>query len=456
MTPVCRKLLAGGVFFLLAFNMFFVNCPEPTQTVDVKASQRVNQLHTSAEEMPKPKERIAFLIPILGCSPPWWEIFLYSLKDNAGIADFHFFFEEGDCQNQTRRGEDRTGNIFFHSLEEAGIWLATLESLREVLLPDMEDLFFKRPHKLTDYKPFYGEIFLPFLQRSLWREYTHWAWTDTDIIFGHLEDFIGNGELKDFDVVGFNDHRDELFLGGQLGIFKIEREDEVSGRRKTLWRTMDHKILMNQLRDWRITYSVDERLFSYALLQDPTVSVKIIAGMLADDSPSSDTLIPFWKEGRLYVLNSSIPSSSPPPSPSSPHHPECRQGGEPEETIFPSNGLVFPNSQPRIRHPGSLVSHSRMAGTRVWCRQELSPNLRFSGPMSRKPFWEAAFFHFYRGKNNVDKESIRYLIQQEATGLSKVGGICRIDFASNLHDGNLDMKLVPCRRHTTLLTAIKI
>lgn len=476
-------------------------------------SENINEEATSnGNKKEEADPKVAVLIPFLGCLPAWWEIMLYSMQANVDIADFHFFFEKYDCDSQQRwrwqanmkTREDLpiegTRNIFFHFLDEGGLWNMTQETLRELDLPKDFDMFYRRPHKMTDYKPFYGDIFLPLLIDKDY--YTHWAWSDTDLIFGCLAAFVeGRVDVKEGpQVVAFNDQRDELFLGGQFCIFKIEREEakEIGNEEKnaeaetnlleneeqpkksktkkneekkikSLWRIMDQDILKQQLKDWKTTYSVDERLFSYAVLQDPNVSVSIIAAMIADDQRppySVRDVFPVWKDGKLLILNASSPlsllsssSSSPlsfPSSLSSSSSSFSRSLDCSEIIRYPSPDKIFRYGQPRIDGGGVFAIHSRAAGSRTWCRQEMPKEVQSRiGPFSGQSFFEAAFYHFYLGKKNVDKVATRRLIEEEVVekeaffwrkqeGNKKENHICRIDIDNNLNKTTLSFALQIC------------
>lgn len=58
------------------------------------------------------------------------------------------------------------------------------------------DVNIKRPYRLCDFKPTYGEIFSEEL-----KEYDFWGHCDIDLIFGNLKEFITDDMLKEKDLI---------------------------------------------------------------------------------------------------------------------------------------------------------------------------------------------------------------------------------------------------------------
>merc|ERR1712238_149628 len=83
----------------------------------------------------------------------------------------------------------------------------------------------------VEFKPALGHIFRQYLEG-----YTHWGYSDLDIMFGDLERWITPDELIDYDIVtyGFGDqHR--VYLRGQ---FTIHRNDPE--KINQLWRECNY------------------------------------------------------------------------------------------------------------------------------------------------------------------------------------------------------------------------
>ena len=69
---------------------------------------------------------------------------------------------------------------------------------------------------VTEYKPTLGTVFAPYLTG-----YSHWSYTDIDLMVGDLPLFLDRSELTDYDVVtySFGDY-ERLYLRGQFAAHK--------------------------------------------------------------------------------------------------------------------------------------------------------------------------------------------------------------------------------------------
>jgi len=72
--------------------------------------------------------------------------------------------------------------------------------------------FSKHPYTLVEYKPAYGHIFHDYIS-----EYSHWGYSDFDVVFGDLKAWISAEELEDYDIVTYS-HGDQgsVYLRGQV------------------------------------------------------------------------------------------------------------------------------------------------------------------------------------------------------------------------------------------------
>eukprot|EP00527_Entomoneis_sp_CCMP2396_P005787 CAMPEP_0198152748 /NCGR_PEP_ID=MMETSP1443-20131203/61158_1 /TAXON_ID=186043 /ORGANISM="Entomoneis sp., Strain CCMP2396" /LENGTH=99 /DNA_ID=CAMNT_0043818863 /DNA_START=53 /DNA_END=349 /DNA_ORIENTATION=- len=84
----------------------------------------------------------------------------------------------------------------------------TWEIPRERLLRFLTTYLKLYPYTLVEYKPAYGAIFQDLLQ-----DYTHWGYSDIDMVFGDLGRHIEESEWTDYDIVtyGFGDQQ-RLYL----------------------------------------------------------------------------------------------------------------------------------------------------------------------------------------------------------------------------------------------------
>jgi hypothetical protein len=84
---------------------------------------------------------------------------------------------------------------------------------------------------LVEFKPALGHIFADYL-----KGYSHWGYSDLDILFGDLPRWMTPDELNDFDIVtyGFGD-QDRLYMRGQFTFHKNDPE-----KINQLWRSCDY------------------------------------------------------------------------------------------------------------------------------------------------------------------------------------------------------------------------
>lgn len=77
----------------------------------------------------------------------------------------------------------------------------------------LNDILLHGPRYLVEIKPMMGDLF-----REHLTQYTHWSYTDPDIIWGNLADWVDEADLKRFDVVTYAKNFDagRLFIRGQV------------------------------------------------------------------------------------------------------------------------------------------------------------------------------------------------------------------------------------------------
>ena len=72
------------------------------------------------------------------------------------------------------------------------------------------------PAKGNDLKPLYGALFQDELV-----PFSHWGWTDLDMVWGRLDEFLTPQRLAEYDVISAPDGaRPALYLSGQLTVFQ--------------------------------------------------------------------------------------------------------------------------------------------------------------------------------------------------------------------------------------------
>lgn len=87
------------------------------------------------------------------------------------------------------------------------------ESVKGRMTMMLNDIITHGPRYLVEVKPMLGDLF-----RDHLTEYSHWSYTDPDIIWGNLSDWIEEKDLERFEIVTFAKNNDagRLFLRGQV------------------------------------------------------------------------------------------------------------------------------------------------------------------------------------------------------------------------------------------------
>ena len=94
------------------------------------------------------------------------------------------------------------------------------------------------PRYLVEIKPMMGELFRKYL-----KSYSHWTYSDPDIIWGDLNGWVEKSDLSTYDIVTFGKPMDagRLFLRGQFSVHKnIEKVN-------TVWRELGYLKFMSFL-----------------------------------------------------------------------------------------------------------------------------------------------------------------------------------------------------------------
>ena len=164
------------------------------------------------------KPRIAVLLPLSGESPPpYLSAFCWGTRAASSVADF-YIIHTGILQNVT----DCSENVFmvdYQSTKGLAQHLVKVvddvkdeelkiprDRLIEVISRQIHDI----PYALVEWKMALGYVFQDILERDGNKpRYSHWAYSDLDIVFGDLQRWITVDEW-DFHIVtyGFRDlHR---------------------------------------------------------------------------------------------------------------------------------------------------------------------------------------------------------------------------------------------------------
>jgi hypothetical protein len=209
------------------------------------------QIITDKPQQHNSKHRIAVLIPFIGDGPesipPYLNLFVTAAAGSSSLVDFYIF-------------HNGVLDYFYHDLPSNVkiISMGSIEGMmrqfvrvvdqrhddfqlesEEMLVKILSQHLVRFPYVLVEFKPALAHIFASYLKGGT---YTHWAYSDIDIVFGDLTNWITKEELEDFDLVtyGFGD-ADRAYLRGQ---FTIHRNDpEIINQ---LWRDCEYLSKMDQ------------------------------------------------------------------------------------------------------------------------------------------------------------------------------------------------------------------
>ena len=332
------SLLSAGIVIFM-FVAFGANVPSPTQHhhdnlgSDLAALANGHQHHSNTNNIADDthrkshnKHRMAIVIPYLppsdGASPtfpPYFDLFAMSAAGSASHIDFLIFHcfippellpDSSTLPSNVKLIDLNTDNILSSKQNQCG--LAELftrvtdqrqaENLMETplnkLIPTLSTQIIYYPYILVEYKPAFGHIFADYLQ-----PYSHWGYSDIDVVFGDMSRWIDNDEWEDYDIVsyGFGD-QDKLYLRGQFTFHK--NDPKVINQ---LWRHCKY------LSEMDIRYSekhANERKFesaegcySQAVIMRNDIKVKWAVKAFSDVGEGS----PVYTQG-MYLSLGSAPS----------------------------------------------------------------------------------------------------------------------------------------------------
>ena len=187
----------------------------------------------------KSKNRLAIIIPYLPDAdgaptfPTYFDLFATSAAGSAEKIDFlifHCFVPPSLMPNEDalpanvklidmnedakKCGLSRLFTRVTDERQKNNEMKIPLEKLTGMLSTQIIDY----PYILVEYKPAFGHIFADYIQ-----DYSHWGYSDLDVVFGDVTRWIDDDEWNDYDIVtyGFGD-QDRLYLRGQ---FTFHRND---------------------------------------------------------------------------------------------------------------------------------------------------------------------------------------------------------------------------------------
>ncbi len=245
------------------------------------------------------KHRLAIVIPFVGedpeAVPPYLELFCSAAAGSASLVDF-LLIHSGVLDGY--HGDNCPDNVRFISLstiDDFSKYLVrvvdhksddeiALGGSREMLARILAKHIIKYPYVLVEFKPALGHIFAAFLEG-----YTHWGYSDLDILFGDLERWITPDELNDFDIVtyGYGD-QDRIYLRGQFTFHKNDGKVNQLWRRCNYLADMDKRFndVMSGVK--QLHFESAEGCYSAAVLQHNDIKIKYTVKAFTDIN-ASDT-----------------------------------------------------------------------------------------------------------------------------------------------------------------------
>lgn len=246
-----------------------------------------------------PDHRLAMIIPFIGkgptAIPSYLELFCTCAAGSADLVDFLLIHDgvlDGFYQSNLSPCPDNVrfislGNIHGFSKALARVtdrisdqdFPKEVGGSREALANILATFIRKYPYVMVEFKPALGHIFEEYLNG-----YTHWGYSDLDILFGDLGRWITTDELDEFDIVtyGFGD-QERLYLRGQFTFHKNDPE-----KINQLWRRCEYLSKMHQRfadvssGKSQIRFESAEGCYSAAVLESTDIKIKYAVKAFTD------------------------------------------------------------------------------------------------------------------------------------------------------------------------------
>lgn len=253
------------------------------------------------------RRRIAIIIPFLSTSlvtvPSYFPIFLQTARGSASIIDF-LVFHNGqlvpliDDAKSTIQGFEIPRNVKFINLESmqnfTSHFMRVIDQRLQHNYLDKEEmdnlsemisiLLQKSPYILVEYKPAMGHIFQDYIL-----DYSHWGYSDFDIVFGDLPRWITDEELNDWDIVTYSyGDQDRVYLRGQFTFHKNKESINHIWRKCTHLSEMDQRYKRVLLGGEKLRLVSAEGCYSNAVINTKNISVKYVVKAMSDVKDRND------------------------------------------------------------------------------------------------------------------------------------------------------------------------
>lgn len=228
-----RKLVLGKLalwftlFIWLQPNSVVVDCVAKSsnlQSENEYYDHGLTNLSRRLEETPVASTsnvRAALIVTLAGSRKlaPYFEWSCATFGSSRGLFDMLVFHESNaallalQCPDNVKfidLGPQGLSKLLVNKiLEGADVDKAIVEHLQR----NVDRIITHIPRYLVEVKPMMGQLFDSYLQ-----SYTHWSYTDPDIIWGNLADWIPAEDLQQYDLLSIAKNNDagRLFLRGQV------------------------------------------------------------------------------------------------------------------------------------------------------------------------------------------------------------------------------------------------
>ena len=217
------------IIHLITFCCYLVN-------ITTASTIEINNQHDSSS---KTSVRTALIVTIAGDHKlaeyfEWSCITIDFSKDAYDMLVFHESNSKLMTLNCAKNvkfidlGTDGLSKILINKLFQ---YESENSNIKAKLTKILSDIILHMPRYLVEVKPMFGTLFDEYL-----KSYSHWSYTDPDIIWGNLTNWIDTSDLQSFDILTLTKNMDagRLFLRGQLTIHKnILRNNE-------LWKDLEY------------------------------------------------------------------------------------------------------------------------------------------------------------------------------------------------------------------------
>jgi len=263
-----------------------------------------NPTHESSGDLPTSTDtaafsstplRIAVLVVWAGPIPskeidlPWISFWAASAKKNARFADFFVFTDAGKAG-------------VFDEVKGGNIKLITIEDIARRYSDSMKFKVPVTPNNLKGMKAALGFVWYSFIEG-----YSHWCWSDVDIIYGDLGQILSRplSRAHSYDAVTVVPHRGHWCVGAAIFAGQF-----------TVWRnTPETRTLFTKVRTWKSDFSsarfsrMDEIDIAHAAMKHVKVlflEAQLTTQRLSGPGQMMENSTAAWVDGRLFHAGGSL------------------------------------------------------------------------------------------------------------------------------------------------------